>query len=172
MSGRSTLCTLFVVQQALLNFQTLIFCPNLQTKYLSGISAASANPVVFLGYVTSAPGSRDYNAFTSDGGLKDIDATDKSRFCEYIFYKNLIRQGYARISHGGLSDTELQMARFSIPLNLSSYHDNDLYQLDRAKVDRWKRFPKDFGNHTVGHYYQWKHHYQMSTPKYFVPKLN
>ncbi|OQV12525.1 PGAP2-interacting protein [Hypsibius exemplaris] len=141
---------------------------DVQTKYLSTLSAASANPVIFLGYVTSVPGSRDYQHFTSKGGLTDIDPTDKSRFCEYILYKNLIREGYARISHGGLSDTELQLARFSIPVNLNSYRDNDVVGVDAAQVDRWKRFPDDFGSHTAGHYYPWTHHYHMSTPKYFT----
>lgn len=107
------------------------------------------------------------------GGLTDIDPTDKSRFCEYILYKNLIREGYARISHGGLSDTELQLARFSIPVNLESYHDNVFYELDTSKVVKsWKRFPGDFGGYTVGHFYDWQNHYHMGTPKYFVANKN
>ena len=141
---------------------------DVQTKYLAAISAASSNPVVFLGYVTSSPGSRDYKEFTGRGTLKDIDATDKSRFCEYIFYKQLVRQGYARISHGGLSDTELQLARFSIPSGDEGEHDNEIYQLDAGSVEEWKRFTGHFGGYTVGHYHPWVHHYHMSTPKYFV----
>ncbi|GAU90034.1 hypothetical protein RvY_02512 [Ramazzottius varieornatus] len=142
----------------------------MQTKYLARLSAYSKNPVVFLGYVTSAPGSRDYNYFTKQGMLRDIDPTDKNRWCEYIFYRKLVREGYARISHGGLSDTELQMARFTIPKNLSDYKDNDQYETDSAQVEQWKRFPVDFGQYTKGHYYPWEHNYHMSTPKYFVTK--
>jgi len=63
----------------------------LQAKALAELCAKSENPVVFLGYVTSRPGSRDYQKLVDDGRMKDIDSTDKSRFCEYIFYRDLVK---------------------------------------------------------------------------------
>lgn len=61
----------------------------LQARMLHDIMKNSSNPLVFLGYVTSAPMSRDYRVLTS--AAQDIDPTDHDRWCEYILYKNLIR---------------------------------------------------------------------------------
>lgn len=55
----------------------------------SFISISSTNPLIFLGYVTSQPFSRDYQTLMSVA--KDIDPTDRDRWCEYILYKNIIR---------------------------------------------------------------------------------
>ena len=52
------------------------------------------------------------------------------------------RLGYARISHGGLSDTEVQVAKFRFPQNPNSFTDNDQLVTDAAKVDQKLRFSK------------------------------
>ncbi|XP_013421096.1 PGAP2-interacting protein isoform X1 [Lingula anatina] len=140
----------------------------LQAKFLANELKNSKNPAVFLGYVTSSPGSRDYYQFINQGQVKDIDATDRERWCEYIMYKKLIRLGYARVSHGGLSDTELQMATFQIPEDTDHYKDNDKYVTDPNKVDEKHRFNERFGRYTVGHNWIEEHRFHMSTPKYFI----
>jgi len=52
----------------------------------------------------------------------------------------LFRLGYARITHGGLSDTELQIGRFRIPQDLSSFTDNEHITVDPQRVDTDSRF--------------------------------
>ncbi len=106
----------------------------LQAEVLANITRQSRNPTVFMGYVTSEPQSRDYNKFTRFGKLKDIDPTDVNRWCEYIFYKGLIREAYGRISKGELSDTEVQIAKFTIP-ETKKYKDNDAVTIDKHEVD-------------------------------------
>jgi endonuclease/exonuclease/phosphatase family metal-dependent hydrolase len=142
---------------------------DLQAKFLARELANAKNPVVFLGYVTSAPFSRDYNRLTQFGKVNDIDNTDTDRWCEYIMYRSLIRLGYARISHGGLSDTEIQLARFRIPEDYSNFTDNKQIVTDPKHVDTDVHFTTHFGGYRVGHNWLMAHHYHMSTPKYFVP---
>lgn len=50
------------------------------------------------------------------------------------------RLGYARVSHGGLSDTEVQMARFRIPEEGQSYKDNTRLTTNVAEVDDGVKF--------------------------------
>lgn len=86
----------------------------LQTTEIAKIVAESINPVVFLGYLVTKPGKgrEIYDIMTEKGGLVDIFEEDKNRWCQYIFYKNLKALAYARVSHGGITDTEIQSAKF------------------------------------------------------------
>ena len=45
------------------------------------------------------------------------------------------RLGYARITHGGLSDTEVQVGRFEIPQDKKQFKDNTRLTIDGTKVD-------------------------------------
>lgn len=143
----------------------------LQARKLAQLCNDTPNPVVFLGYVTSKPGSRDYRHLIEQGRLTDIDVTDRKRYCEYVMYRDLKRLGYARISHGGLSDTELQMGTWQLHTEGDGGEDNDQVSTDeRDAVDESIRFNPVFGNWFPKHWRGEGNHFHMNTPKYFFKR--
>lgn len=96
----------------------------LQAEYLSKLMGASPRPLILLSYLVTKPLEGNYNTYVSElSGMKDIDASDWDRWCEYILYKNIRRVGYARVSRDSITDTELQVSFRFIIVILSSVCD-------------------------------------------------
>lgn len=93
----------------------------LQSEYLSNLMGASSRPSILLSYLVTKPGEGNYNTHVSEkSGMRDIDPSDWDRWCEYILYKGLKRTGYARLSRGTITDTELQVS--SHPSSIHNWH--------------------------------------------------
>ena len=83
----------------------------LQTEYMSELMGQTSRPSILLSYLVMTPGEGNYNTWVSEkSGMKDIDQSDWDRWCEYILYKGLRKTGYARLSRGTITDTELQVS--------------------------------------------------------------
>ncbi|KAJ2162221.1 Protein cwh43 [Coemansia sp. RSA 552] len=87
----------------------------LQTAELARIMRESQNPLIFTGYVVTKPHRKNYKMLYNGGRLYDIDPTDSDRWCQYIGYRGVKRIGYARISRGTITDTEIQAGKFIVP---------------------------------------------------------
>jgi hypothetical protein len=79
----------------------------LQTTELSRIMRESPRPFVFLGYVVTKPHEGNYHILINDANMNDIEPDDHDRWCEYIAFRGVNRVGYARISRGTITDTEV-----------------------------------------------------------------
>lgn|SRR6218665_150909 len=71
-------------------------------------------------------------------GLQCHEGFDMKLFISILFFAH--RLGYARISHGGLSDTEIQVGRFHIPDNPSNAVDHNRIVKDPSEIDEDIRF--------------------------------
>lgn len=131
----------------------------LQTEYVSSLLAASPRPAILLAYLVTKPLEGNYNTWVSDyTRMHDIDSSDWDRWCEYILYRGLRRTAYARISRSTITDTELQVARFT--LGEPNYESGFV---DESAVAEGLRMPSCFRNGGVrGHFY-----HVFNEPRYF-----
>jgi endonuclease/exonuclease/phosphatase family metal-dependent hydrolase len=130
-----------------------------QTQYLSKLMGSSPRPSILLSYLVTKPKEGNYNTYVSElSGMRDIDHTDWDRWCEYILYKGLRRTGYARVSRGTITDTEIQVGKFVVgePEGTDNY-------LPEENVPEGLRFPAMFrGEGVRGHRY-----HVFTEPRYY-----
>lgn len=99
----------------------------LQTEYMSALMGQSTRPSILLSYLVIKPQEGNYNTWVSPkSGMRDIDPSDWDRWCEYILYKGMRRTGYARLSRGTITDTELQVCSPHPLQHVSGMTDNML----------------------------------------------
>ncbi|OUM52355.1 hypothetical protein BVG19_g1536 [[Candida] boidinii] len=119
----------------------------LQSLGIAEIMGSSDRPMILLSYLVTVPKEGNYNTYVSEKSqMHDIDETDWDRWCEYILYKKLKRTGYARISRGSITDTEVQVGKFVVPEN-SGFESEEFYsmkRIDEQDVDESLRFPSMF----------------------------
>ncbi|KAI4662415.1 hypothetical protein J4E85_004625 [Alternaria conjuncta] len=132
----------------------------LQSEYLAERMKATPRPAILLSYLVIKPGEGNYNTYVGEkSGMKDIDASDWDRWCEYILYKGLKRSGYARVSRHTITDTELQVGKFVVG---EPENGNEL--LHESQVPAGLRFPELFkGQGVRGHRY-----HVFNEPRYYA----
>eukprot|EP01116_Phalansterium_solitarium_P016235 TRINITY_DN3731_c0_g1_i1.p1 TRINITY_DN3731_c0_g1~~TRINITY_DN3731_c0_g1_i1.p1 ORF type:complete len:918 (+),score=269.31 TRINITY_DN3731_c0_g1_i1:101-2854(+) len=88
---------------------------DLQTQYLSDMMAAKREkfaPTIMIGYLTTPPYGPNWMRIMNSGILDTLPSHD--RYCEYVLYKDLKLTSFVRIDKGNISDTEAQVATFSL----------------------------------------------------------
>ncbi|EGE01893.1 calcofluor white hypersensitive protein [Trichophyton equinum CBS 127.97] len=131
----------------------------LQSEYLSKLMGSSNRPMILLSYLVTKPLEGNYNTYVSEqSGMKDIDSTDWDRWCEYILYKNIRKIGYARVSRGTITDTELQVGKFAV-----GQPEGKGERISEDQVPVGMRFPAMFrGEGVRGHRY-----HVFDEPRYY-----
>ncbi|PGG96308.1 hypothetical protein AJ79_09642 [Helicocarpus griseus UAMH5409] len=133
----------------------------LQTEYLSKLMGESPRPLILLSYLVTKPLEGNYNTYVSEmSGMKDIDPSDWDRWCEYILYKGIKRTGYARVSRGTITDTEIQVGKFVV----GQPEDASNIRISEEHVPAGLRFPALFrGQGVRGHRY-----HVFDEPRYYI----
>ncbi|KAF9157869.1 hypothetical protein DFQ26_008239 [Actinomortierella ambigua] len=137
----------------------------LQTTELGRIMRESDNPFLFLGYVVTRPGDENeiYRLLMNGGHVHDVEVSDWDRWCQYLAFRGVKRVGYARVSHGGITDTEIQIGKYTLledhptswdkNQSIEEFKKEERYQqIDESAVPAGLRFPAVFyGQGIRGH---------------------
>ncbi|KAF9960842.1 hypothetical protein BGZ72_005678 [Mortierella alpina] len=129
----------------------------LQTTELGRIMRESDNPFLFLGYVVTQPGKGQeiYEMLMDGGHVHDIEVSDWDRWCQYLAFRGVKRTGYARVSHGGITDTEIQVGKYQLledhptswdrSQSIEDFKKEETYaQVSEHQVPEGMRFPSMF----------------------------
>ncbi|KAG0203146.1 hypothetical protein BGX28_004494 [Mortierella sp. GBA30] len=149
----------------------------LQTTELGRIMRESDNPFLFLGYVVTEPGKGNeiYELLMDGGHVHDVEVSDSDRWCQYLAFRGVKRTGYARVSHGGITDTEIQVGKYQLledhptswdrSQSIEDFKKEESYaQISEHQVPEGMRFPSMFYGQGVR-----KHRFHVfDRPLYYV----
>ncbi|KAF9272744.1 hypothetical protein BGZ68_002124, partial [Mortierella alpina] len=149
----------------------------LQTTELGRIMRESDNPFLFLGYVVTQPGKGQeiYEMLMDGGHVHDIEVSDWDRWCQYLAFRGVKRTGYARVSHGGITDTEIQVGKYQLledhptswdrSQSIEDFKKEETYaQISEHQVPEGMRFPSMFQGEGIR-----KHRFHVfDRPYYYV----
>ncbi|KAF9306288.1 hypothetical protein BGZ74_006794 [Mortierella antarctica] len=149
----------------------------LQTTELGRIMRESDNPFLFLGYVVTQPGQGQeiYELLMDGGHVHDIEVSDWDRWCQYLAFRGVKRTGYARISHGGITDTEIQVGKYQLledhptswdkTQSIEDFKKEETYaQISEHQVPEGMRYPSIFYGEGIR-----KHRFHVfDRPYYYV----
>ncbi|KAF9954576.1 hypothetical protein BGZ65_003934 [Modicella reniformis] len=129
----------------------------LQSTELGRIMRESDNPFLFLGYVVTQPGKGQeiYELLMNGGYVHDVEVSDWDRWCQYLAFRGVKRVGYARVSHGGITDTEIQVGKYQLledhptswdrTQSIEDFQKEEKYtQISEEQVPEGMRFPSKF----------------------------
>lgn len=139
----------------------------LQSEGMAKLMGTTDRPAILLSYLVTDPHVDNYNNYVSEtSGMHDIDPSDDDRWCEYILYKDIKRTGYARVSRGSITDTELQVGKFQVLDSEQLKEQGDsIYNTDYNNESQSEdlEFPEMFlGEGERGH-----HYHVFDEPRYF-----
>ncbi|KAI5291080.1 hypothetical protein KEM54_006394, partial [Ascosphaera aggregata] len=133
-----------------------------QTEYLSHLMAGSPRPLILLSYLVTKPHKGNYNTHVSNyTRMNDIDPSDWDRWCQYILYRGIRRTGYARVSRGTITDTEIQVGKFVVD---GKYTESSNELINESEVPEGLQFPKMFhGKGVRGHSFASQYYQGLTT---------
>lgn len=141
----------------------------LQSLGIQKLMGDSTKPLVLLSYLVTNPLEGNYNTYVSEESrMYDIDSSDWDRWCEYILFRDLKKVAYARISRSTITDTELQIAKFTLLNEEQAQAGSDFlygnHYVNEDEVDEDLRMPELFrGDGVRGHRY-----HVFDEPRYFA----
>jgi hypothetical protein len=136
----------------------------LQTTELARMLRETGDtPTFFLGYLVTHQGDEPPSPygilFSEETGLIDVETLDKYRWCEYLGFRGLWRVAYSRLEHSDVTDTELQVQKFVLPLEgqkaVYNSHEEIYWHIGEEDIPEPWRMPKLFRDEGVrGHAYR------------------